>query len=331
MIAPAPSPNPSVLRAFLALWRLSLRRQWRLRAMSWAALGLLALLVIVVGVLTHTRQAWRVDREFRRVADWKKPEGVVWMSHQQYANERVPLYEMLPGPAPQPGIKLATLGVYQALMHDERFLGEYAFLSFSRNVVVGMYLAFLLPLFMLAYGSSAIGQEREDRTLVWLLTRPMPRSAVYLAKFLGVLPWCVGLALFAFGLLCLAGGEVGSRVFRTYALSVVPVAIAFAALFQLFGALFRRPAVLGLVYVFFFEALVANLPGSLKRLSLHYYGRSLVFNDAQAVSPWANPTTLDMTEPISTLSAWCVLLGVATVFTIVGMILFARSEPRDDE
>ena len=44
--------------------------------------------------------------------------------------------------------------------------------------------------------------------------------------------------------------------------SVLAGSIALAALFHLMGALVRRPAVVGLVYIFFFETLVANLPGS---------------------------------------------------------------------
>ena len=43
--------------------------------------------------------------------------------------------------------------------------------------------------------------------------------------------------------------------------------------FHLFGALFPRPAIVGLLYAFFFETLLSELPipGTLKRLSINYY------------------------------------------------------------
>jgi ABC-2 type transport system permease protein len=86
----------------------------------------------------------------------------------------------------------------------------------------------------------------------------------------------------------------------------------------------------GLVYVFFFEVIVANLPGSLKRLSLNYYVRSAVYNDAAASAGAVTPETLDVYDPVSTPTALAVLLGSAVVFTIVGAILFSRLEPKDD-
>src|SRR5437763_1099991 len=76
--------------------------------------------------------------------------------------------------------------------------------------------AFLLPLFTLAYASGAIGTEREGRTLVWLLTRPVPRPAVYLAELLGTLPWCLLFGLGGFFVLCRAGGDPGREALRLY-------------------------------------------------------------------------------------------------------------------
>src|SRR5688500_3672029 len=103
-----------------------------------------------------------------------------------------------------------------------------------------------------------------------------------MAKFLAGLPWCLAASIGGFAVLCLAGGEIGLQAFVPYRLAAVAGTIGFSALFQLIGAVFRRPAVVGLVYVFFFETLVANLPGSLKQLSLNYYVRSLLYNEATA-------------------------------------------------
>ena len=125
-----------------------------------------------------------------------------------------------------------------------------------------------------------MGAEREGRTMIWLLTRPQPRGAMYVAKFLGVLPWCVLISLGGLAALCFAGGPVGRTAFVTFAPVAVMGSIAFASLFHLLGAVVRRPAVIGLAYIFFFETLVANLPGSLKQLSVNYYVRSALFDAA---------------------------------------------------
>jgi ABC-type transport system involved in multi-copper enzyme maturation permease subunit len=240
---------------------------------------------------------------------------------------------MLPGPAESFGLKAATLGAYQfLLLADEArsFREDFAFVNFSRWVVFGLYGTFLLPLVTLAFASNSLGGEREGRTLIWLVTRPLPRQAVYVAKFLGVLPWCVLAAVFGFACLCLAGGDLGRRAFAVYWPSVLAATLAFAALFHFIGALFRWPAVVGLVYIFFFELLVNNLPGSLKRLSLNYYLRSLLYNDAASVAPGVRPGSVDVYDPLGSTACWIVLLSAAVLITALGAHLFSRQEPKEE-
>ena len=320
----------SALRAFSALVALTFRRQWRVRSLGWVTVGLLALMAAVVAVVSHGPVGWRLEDRPTFVADLRNPYTGVRMTYHQYGEERLTFYQMLPGPPDAFGMRAALFAPYRAVMADPKFLNDWAFLNFSRWVVFGVYLGFLLPLFTLAFASGAVGTEREERTLIWLLTRPLPRAAVYLAKFVGVLPWCLAVAVAGLAALCLAGGDLGARAFATYWPAVVAGAVGFSALFHLVGAVARRPAVVGLVYIFFFELLVANLPGSLKRLSLNYYCRSLLYNEAAAAAPAVTPDALDVYDPATATRAWAVLLTAAAGLTLAGMWLFARHEPKDD-
>jgi ABC-type transport system involved in multi-copper enzyme maturation permease subunit len=215
-----------------------------------------------------------------------------------------------------------------AVLNSQPFLADWAFMNFSRWVVLGAYLGFVLPMFTLAYASGAIGTDRESRSLVWLMTRPLPRSAIYLGKFLGALPWCLVFSGGGFVALCLAGGEQGRTALALYWPAALAVTVAFSALFHLIGAVFRRPIIVGLVYVFFFELLVAMLPGSLKLLSLSFYARSLMYNGATAAGYPAG--MLGVAQPVSAEAAWAVLTVATASLTVLGMWLFARSEYRDD-
>lgn len=322
----------SAPRGFLALIVFTVRRQWRARSLGLVAFALLALMAAAVAIITHVRPGWRIETRRVWISDLEKP-GPVRTDFRAYALERLPIYQILPGPDPTFAIKAIPIGAYQFLMladEAQPFRDDYAFINFSRWVVFGLFHSFLLPLFTLAFASAALGSERENRTLIWLSTRPMPRGSVYVAKLLGVLPWCLGVALMGFGVLCLAGGTLGRQAFAVYWTSVLAGSIALAALFHLFGALFRRPAIVGLVYIFFFETLVANLPGSLKRLSLNYYVRSLLYNDAASVAPIVKPDSVDVYEPLGRLACWVVLLSAAVIITLIGAWLFGRQEPKDE-
>jgi ABC-2 type transport system permease protein len=325
--------SPSAARAFFALIRLTFQRHWRVRALAWATIGLVALTATAIAVYTFGPVGWRIEDRRVFVADLYSSGGVR-LTYKEYAFERLPIYIQFPSPADQFGVKAAVLGAERWLMiSDEpdarKFRDDYAFLLFSRWVIFGLFLTFAMPLFCLAYASGAIGSEREGRTLLWLSTRPMPRGGIYLAKFLGVLPWCLAVSLAGFGVVCLAGGELGHQAFRVYLPAVAAGTVGLAALFHFLGAVFRRPAVIGLVYVFFFETLVANLPGSLKRLSMNYYVRSLMYDGASSVAT-VPAETLDVYEPVSAATAWIVLLAATTAITLIGMWWFARLEPKEE-
>ena len=350
---PSPSraaePVASPTRGFFYLVALSFQRHWRVRQMGWVAVGLLLLSVVSVVTITATPAGWGFPEQRSRGSPLTTRERAI----------RIEQLHLLPLPAPAQGIEAAVLAANAPFVHAKKVnerapesvpdgvaviddLGTRArnreavrtlhrnweVVNFSRWIVFGMYLGFILPLFTLSYASAAFGTERESRSLIWLMTRPLPRSAIYSAKFLGTLPWCLLFSGGGFVALCLAGGPAGRTAVGLYWPAVLGGTAAFAALFHLIGAVFRRPVVVGLVYVFFYEALVAALPGSLKLLSLNYYARSLMYNGATAAGYPSE--MLGVSDAVSSPTAWCVLAAVSVVISAAGMWLFARNEYRDD-
>jgi ABC-type transport system involved in multi-copper enzyme maturation permease subunit len=317
---PQPS-QPSVVAAFAVLVVHSFQRHWGVRQMGWVSVGLLAVVVTTVAIVT-ARNGWdlRERRAYRAGPTYHQ------FIEKEYLPQQVGYGVAVAGA--DYGMPAVLLVIQQRILTSEKLLNDWAFLNYTRWVMLGVFLGFLLPMFTLSYATAAFGTERESRSLVWLMTRPIPRSAIYLAKFIGTLPWCVAFGLGGFAAVCVAGGDLGKQALALYWPAAVAGTIAFAALFHLIGAIFRRPVVVGLVYVFFFEALVAALPGSLKLLSLSFYARSLMYN---ATSGAGYPTEmLDVPQAVSNATAWW-FLGIATVgLTALGMGLFARLEHRDD-
>src|SRR5262249_11982688 len=96
------------------------------------------------------------------------------------------------------------------------------------------------------------------------------------------------------------------------------------SLFHLMGALFRRPAVVAIVYSFFLETILGNMPGNMKRISLGFYTRCMMFEEAQAYG--IQPEKPSIYLPVEGTTALAVLIGVTVVLLGVGMAVFARSE-----
>ena len=290
-------------RGWLALWRVTMRRQ--LRASSSLVLGLLllAIMLLVVG-LVSARFGW--DRTSQRLErDDPRSAAII-----------------LGGAG---SIEIEQSNRYQEFIREGR-----PDAVFSRWVIFLFYLGLLLPLWTLGLAVGGIGAEREGRTLIWLMSRPMPRGSIYLAKFLGVLPWCLGLSLGGLALIGLVGGEVGQAALTRYWRAACLGTMAFAALFHLIGAIFRRPAIVGLVYSFFFETILNELPvpGTLKRLSITHYTRCLMYARAEADGIPIESRALLV--PLGETTSLSVLICLTIGLTALGMFLFARMEPSDD-
>ena len=100
--------------------------------------------------------------------------------------------------------------------------------------------------------------------------------------------------------------------------------MAFSALFYLAGACFRRPAVIAIVYSFFLETLLGNMPGYLKRVSIGFYARSMMFEAARGYG--LQPEKPSVYLPVSGTTAALVLAGLTAGLLVLGAALFARSQ-----
>jgi hypothetical protein len=309
---PQATATPFPLRAFCYLICLSWQRQVRAHLLLWVALGLLTFTAFLVHL---------VERQGRwSMVEWHFP-GRGGPSYGQYL-DTVELVALLPWGATQPeGPRLGWAALHAAVYNGSGFF------VFSNGIVFTLFATFLLPLWTLTFATEGLGREREARNLLWVLTRPLSRPAIYLAKYLALLPWCLMLNLGGFAVLCLLAKVPGRLAFAVYWPAVLAATFAFAALFHLMGACLRRAPVLAILYAFFLETIAGNLPGHLKRLSLSFYARCLMFDRAHAYG--LQPERPHIYLPVSGPVALAVLAGVTLSLLLLGMVVFARKEYSD--
>jgi ABC-2 type transport system permease protein len=329
------SAIPSSLRAWFALVALSVRRQARMRQMVWIAFGLLVL--VLVNILGSRYFAARSAAAYRpqllgpaaTEARYKELWGLARRSPrrgtQTYGDISVELNvlgEALPLRPEAAAIERMTAAALESILQTSRFQ------MFARWVLFSLFLGVLLPLWCLSFATEPLGGEREARSLVWLLTRPLPRWSIYLAKFIGVLPWILGLNIGGFGLICLTAGEPGRLAFQLFWPAVAIGSLAFAALFHLFGAAVRRPTVVALGYSFFLETILGDMPGLLKRVSVTFYTRCIMFDAASEYG--LTPEKPGVYQPVSGATAYVVLISATVLLLLAGMWWFSRAEYREE-
>lgn len=205
--------------------------------------------------------------------------------------------------------------------------GNRTAMGFSDYMLLPTFIGFLIPIFAISYGSSTIGGEREDQSLIYLLVTPIPRVAVYITKALavGVLVtlWSGSSLL----LLCWLAGDPGEKLLPVYLPATLLGGLMYASVFLLLGAMFRHGTILSLAYWFFLEVLLLQMPGTVKRISVSYYVHCLLYD---AGSPYSlGPRTdadREMFAGISGDSATLVLMSAIVGMTALGAILFSRRE-----
>ena len=139
----------------------------------------------------------------------------------------------------------------------------------GRPVIVALGLAVVLPVVALIVGTGVLGSEIDDGTIVHILTKPLPRRDIILAKYAvaaSVSAVVSAVPLFVAGVL--AGS---TKLGAALAAAAVVGALAYSALFLLFSLLSRRPVLLGLVYILVWEGLLGNFVSGTKSLSIGQY------------------------------------------------------------
>jgi ABC-2 type transport system permease protein len=179
-----------------------------------------------------------------------------------------------------------------------------------------LYVRFIVPVLGVFYGTALIADEVDDKTITYLFTRPIPRGAVLIGKYLAYLACTVLLILptvmvVFFLIVPLGGGSIG-RAFPSLLTDLGMIAAglaAYGAVFALVGARLKRPLVVGLVFAFGWEPTVMLVPGYLKQLTVAYY--------VQALVPHAMPEDSTLSAILQVFndvpSVWASLVALAVI------------------
>jgi ABC-type transport system involved in multi-copper enzyme maturation permease subunit len=145
-----------------------------------------------------------------------------------------------------------------------------------------VYLRFIVPVLAVFYGTSLIADEIEDKTITYLFTRPIPRGAVLIGKYLAYLACTIFVVLPSVVLVYLLvvplRGSLGAAFPDLVTdLGLLALGLAtYGALFAFVGAKFNRPLLISLVFIFGWEPAALVIPGYMRRFTVAYYLQSLV-------------------------------------------------------
>lgn len=198
--------------------------------------------------------------------------------------------------------------------------------SYFREIAFSLHLHILLPLFSALVGAGIIADEIEDRTLPYLLTRPLPKWRLAVSKSLAacavVCMVLVASLLVTYSVLSMGGGPAAwisdLRSLMQVAAVLVLGILVYVPLFGALGASIKKPVLAGLLFAFGWENFMAYMPSRIRLLTVVTYlhnlfpraSRTMAGDGVNELFKYLD-SSMSLTAPVSVT----VLLVMFLVFT----------------
>ena len=193
---------------------------------------------------------------------------VFWLSLRQLTGRwRVALIILL---AALP-VALAVI-VHFAAADDESF--EENFIDILLD---GLLVAGIMPIVTMALSTASFGNELEDRTLSFLILKPIPRWRIAMPKLLASIA-ISGPLLIASGVAAALLGFDGSiRAALAVGVAVFVGVSAYAAIFTWAGLVTNRALAFALIYVLLWEGVIGSFINGVNYLSVRGYTLGIMY------------------------------------------------------
>lgn len=195
--------------------------------------------------------------------------------------------------------------------------GDYTGRMFFDDVFGNVIVPTILPLAALILATNALGNEIEDRTMVYLVLKPIRRSRIILEKY-GAVIQSTWLALIVGMVIAWAMASRGDAIDNIDVLAAAVLAallgvLAYGAVFMAVSLIVPRALVAGIIYVLIWESTLARLIPGARLLSIQHYVQSIY-------SRLLNDPQLAIQNAMQISSALLAIIGI-----ILASLLFATA------
>ena len=164
------------------------------------------------------------------------------------------------------GVLVAGLGATARAAEDQ--------VDAATGVTAGLGFTVVAPIATLVIASAALGDMRDDKTLVYLWLRPISRLSIAIGAVLASLS--VALPFVAVPIVLGAALSGVSDLIAAAALASVVAVIGYTGLFVALGLRVSRPFLWGLAYILIWEDFIAFAGDGTARLSIRSYAWSIL-------------------------------------------------------
>jgi ABC-2 type transport system permease protein len=233
---------------------------------------------------------------------------------------------------------LVAIGMYLAAHAYLRVAGSDS-PGDSYSMLSSLLLFRLLPLASAIFSSAVLSQEIEQKTIVYLLTRPIPRPQFLITRTLAsslVVVIMIGLSTLALSAAVYGGFGLKNPYLWHDMVAIVVGALAYGTLFVLVSLIVNRAMIVCLLFAFAWETSVPSMGGSIYLLSISSYLTAIAQRPSIDTSTGGGPLSAIAnalgTNTLPADTGWAVMIGLILICGGVGAWWFKNNEylPRED-
>jgi ABC-2 type transport system permease protein len=189
----------------------------------------------------------------------------------------------------------------------EEFLGVFGF-------------SVVLPLTALIIGTSVLGAEIDDGSVIHLLATPVSRLSVVLSKFVAAVILTIVFGAIPEFLAAAVARGFGDKLGVGLLTGALIASVAYNALFVMLSVVTTRAIAVGLLYLLVWEGLLGNLVGGVRLLSIGQYSVSVANSIVHATALNAHLTlqTAIIMAVVVTLATLALAARRLSMFSIKG-------------
>jgi ABC-2 type transport system permease protein len=133
----------------------------------------------------------------------------------------------------------------------------------------------IVPLLGLIVGTGAIGPEIDDGSIVYLLSKPVPRSTIVRTKWVVAAACTVIFATVPTFVAGVAMSGTTAAIALGFGVGALVAGVAYSAIFLLLAVVSRHAVVIGLVYALIWESLIGGFVPGARTLSVQQWALSV--------------------------------------------------------
>jgi len=190
------------------------------------------------------------------------------------------------------------------------------------------YLLFVSMLVSLFYGTAVVGDEIDNKTIIYLFTRPIPKYAIiigkYIAYIVGVILVVIPPILISF-LIIVTDADMSTDLNTTLTIFsrqigvIVLSLLVYGSIFTFSGAMMKHAMIIGLLFAFGWEKIMLIVPGIVRKFSVVHYLVSIFPTDPsfnEAIESISKGTFSGVKSSIITISIISVVFLAVSIFAI---------------